>query len=309
MKKTLQDSFLHELGNIASECSYLLVQKHFPETLRQGETLDKIQIRARENVAYRKYLNLDKKMLDVDSSDFYQPSPLMDEIENNVSQLKDDETEVNLYVRSLLWPFKIYGEVFYLCDKTKEKAWEYVTENYIFKVDVISGEICHPNGYVGNVEMTLFLVQPFVTYFARRLADILALRHYSLMKIQERYGLFIALFEKKTKCDTFEKKRGKNHNCVPETIFDYLILSDNKEKEKWVDDVKGCNNYEALAQKIKRDAKVGVLCEIPSKKGGGLCNLLAKLGLKFELTDTARKRIQKLYNEAFVVPKILNKLD
>lgn len=199
MNKTLQDSFLHELGNIASECSYLLVQKHFPETLRQDETLDEIQIRARENVAYCKYLNLDKKVLDVDSCDFYKPSPLMDEIENNVMRLKDDETEISLYVRSLLWPFKIYGEVFYLCEKTKEKAWEYVTEDYIFKFDVVDGKVCQPNRYVGNVEMTLFLVQTFVTYFARRLADILALRHYSLMKIQERYGLFIALFEKTAK--------------------------------------------------------------------------------------------------------------
>ena len=198
MNKTLQDSFLHELGNIASECSYLLVQKHFPETLRQDETLDEIQIRARENVAYCKYLNLDKKVLGVDSCDFYKPSPLMNEIENNVMWL-NDVTEISLYVRSLLWPFKIYGEVFYLCEKTKGKAWEYVTEDYIFKLDVVDGNVCQPNRYVGNVEMTLFLVQPFVTYFARRLADILALRHYSLMNIQEEYGLFIALFEKTAK--------------------------------------------------------------------------------------------------------------
>ena len=207
MNKTLQDSFLHELGNIASECSYLLVQKHFPETLRQDETLDEIQIKARENVAYCKYLNLDKKVFDVDSCDFYKPSPLMDEIENNVMRLKDDETEISLYVRSLLWPFKIYGEVFYLCEKTKEKAWEYVTEDYIFKFDVVDGKVCQPNRYVGNVEMTLFLVQTFVSYFARRLADILALRHYSLMKIQERYGLFIALFEKTAKKYDFNLMR------------------------------------------------------------------------------------------------------
>lgn len=199
MNKTLQDSFLHELGNIASECSYLLVQKHFPETLRQDETLDEIQIRARENAAYREYLELDKGMLDVDSNDFYTPSPLMNEIESNVMLLKGDVIEINLYVRSLLWPFKTYGEVFYLCEGTKEKAWDYVSEDYIFKVDVVDGEICQPNRYVGNVEMTLFLMQPFVTYLARRLADILALRHYSLMEIQERYGLFIALFEKTTK--------------------------------------------------------------------------------------------------------------
>ena len=199
MEKTLQYSFLHKLGNIASECSYLLVQKHFPDVLPSGDILDDTSIKARENMAYHKYCQLDKKILDVDNNDFYTPSPLMDEVENNVRQLKDDETEMNLYVRSLLWPFKTYGEVFCLCDGTKEKAWNYVSEDYIFKVDVIDGEICQPNRYVGNVEMTLFLMQPFVTYLARRLADILALRHYSLMEIQERYGLFIALIEKTTK--------------------------------------------------------------------------------------------------------------
>lgn len=103
-------------------------------------------------------------------------------------------------------------------------------------------------------------------------------------------------------------KEAKTSDYTKDTILNYLRL-DETEKEKWIKEIKDCTNYEELAQKINRDAKNKILVKVPSSKGGGLCNLLKAVGLQFEMTETAEKRIRKLYGNAFTTPKTLEKLD
>lgn len=103
-------------------------------------------------------------------------------------------------------------------------------------------------------------------------------------------------------------KEAKTNDYKKDTILNYLRL-DETGKENWINGIKDCTNYEELAQKINRDAKNKILVRVPSSKGGGLCNLLEAVGLQFEMTDTAKKRIRNLYKDAFNIQKTLEKLD
>lgn len=103
-------------------------------------------------------------------------------------------------------------------------------------------------------------------------------------------------------------KEAKTNDYKKDTILNYLRL-DETGKDNWINGIKDCTNYEELAQKINSDAKNKILVRVPSSKGGGLCNLLEAVGLQFEMTDTAKKRIRNLYKDAFNIPKTLEKLD
>lgn len=103
-------------------------------------------------------------------------------------------------------------------------------------------------------------------------------------------------------------KEAKTNDYKKDTILNYLRL-DETGKDNWINGIKDCTNYEELAQKINSDAKNKILVRVPSSKGGGLCNLLEAVGLQFEMTDTAKKRIRNLYKDAFNIQKTLEKLD
>lgn len=105
-----------------------------------------------------------------------------------------------------------------------------------------------------------------------------------------------------------QELKTKTSDYTKDTILNYLRLEET-EKEKWIKEIKDCTNYEELAQKINRDAKNKILVKVPSRKGGGLCNLLKAVGLQFEMTETAKKRIRRLYGNAFTTSKTLEKLD
>ena len=103
-------------------------------------------------------------------------------------------------------------------------------------------------------------------------------------------------------------KEAKTNDYKKDTILNYLRL-DETGKDNWINGIKDCTNYEELAQKINSDANNKILVRVPSSKGGGLCNLLEAVGLQFEMTDTAKKRIRNLYKDAFNIQKTLEKLD
>lgn len=143
--------------------------------------------------------------------------------------------------------------------------------------------------------------------------------HWTNTRISEVYKMlcelsdFAGMKEQETTAESRivtkkKAKEAKTSDYTKDTILNYLRL-DETGKEKWIKEIKDCTNYEELAQKINRDAKDKILVKVPSSKGGGLCNLLEAVGLQFEMTDTAKKRIRNLYKDAFNIPKTLEKLD